>query len=95
MEKMAGRAVRWIPDRADLARRQFDFYSSELFFSNPFSSEAESDSVERARSYLAQFNAVESIYQFIVSEANRQKAAVNFNKRFPELGELCRERQSM
>lgn len=69
--------------RADLARRQFDFYADELFIANPFSSDNEGGSVEHARSYLAQFNAIESIYQFIIAEASRQKPAVNFNKKFP------------
>lgn len=69
-------------DRAALARRQFDFYSDELFISNPFSSDADSDAVEKARYYLAQFNAVERIYQFIIAEASRQNPSVNFNKRF-------------
>jgi type VI secretion system protein ImpL len=81
MEKWAaGRQVD--SARADLARRQFDFYSDELFLANPFASDNDSDAVEHGRSYLAQFNAIESIYQFIISEASRQKPAVNFNKKF-------------
>ncbi|MGD0873037.1 MAG: type VI secretion system membrane subunit TssM [Bryobacteraceae bacterium] len=69
-------------DRAALARKQFDFYADELLIANPFSSENEGETVEAARSYLAQFNAVESIYQFILAEATRQKPAVNFNRQF-------------
>ena len=69
--------------RSDLARRQFDFYSDELFIANPFSADNDAGAVEHARVYLAQFNAIESIYQFIISEASRQKPAVNFNKKFP------------
>jgi type VI secretion system protein ImpL len=82
MEKwLAGRPVD--ADRAALARRQFEFYSDELFIANPFSSENDSEAVEHTRSYLAQFNAIESIYQFIIAEASRQKPAVNFNQKFP------------
>ncbi len=82
MEKwLAGRQVD--PDRGALARRQFDFYSDELLIANPFSSENDTEAVENARSYLAQFNALESIYQFIIAEASRQKPAVNFNRKFP------------
>jgi len=77
----AGRQVD--PARLDLARRQFDFYADELLIANPFSSDNDGGAVEHARSYLAQFNATESIYQFIISEASRQKPAVNFNKKFP------------
>src|ERR1017187_10004595 len=69
-------------DRAALARKQFDFYADELLIANPFSSNNEGETVESARSYLAQFNALESIYQFIVAEASRQKPAVNFNRQF-------------
>ena len=66
-----------------LARRQFDFYSGELAIANPFSSANDGDAVEQARAYLAQFNAIESIYQFIIAEASRQKPSINFNKQFP------------
>lgn len=82
MEKWsAGRQVD--PDRADLARRQFDFYADELLLANPFSKSNDTGSVEHARIYLAQFNAIESIYQYIISEASRQKQPVNFNRKFP------------
>jgi type VI secretion system protein ImpL len=80
----AGRQID--PDRAALARRQFDFYSDELLIANPFSSDSDGEAVERTRSYLAQFNATESIYQFIIAEASRQKPPVNFNKQFPGSG---------
>ena len=70
------------PERAGLARRQFDFYSDELFLENPFSSSNDADAVEHARYYLAQFNAIESIYQFIIAEASSKNPPVNFNKRF-------------
>ena len=76
----AGRQID--PDRAALARKQFDFYADELVIANPFSSNNEGETVESARSYLAQFNALESIYQFIVAEASRQKPSVNFNRQF-------------
>jgi type VI secretion system protein ImpL len=80
---------RWIAGRqidselTSLARRQFDFYATELILANPFSSSNDTDAVEQARSYLAQFNAIESIYQFIIAEASRQKPAINFNRQFP------------
>lgn len=69
-------------DRAALAQRQFDFYSDELFYSNPYSSENDKDAVEHARTYLAQFNASENVYQFIIGEASRQNPPANFNKQY-------------
>ena len=80
----AGRQID--PDRAELARRQFDFYSDELLLANPYSSANDGEAVEWARSYLAQFNAVESIYQFILAEATRQKPSINFNRQFKGSG---------
>ncbi len=70
-------------DRSSLARKQFDFYSDELFISNPFSSDNDGNAVEGARAYLAQFNAGERIYQAIIAEASQKNPPVNFNKRFP------------
>jgi type VI secretion system protein ImpL len=80
----AGRQID--PDRAALARRQFDFYSDELAIANPFSSNNDGEAVEWARSYLAQFNAVERIYQFILAEATRQKPSINFNRQYKGSG---------
>jgi len=77
----AGRQID--PELASLARRQFDFYSDELAIANPFSSANDSDAVEQARAYLAQFNAIESIYQFMIAEASRQNPPINFNRQFP------------
>lgn len=78
---IAGREID--PDRRALAQQQFDFYAEELAISNPFSKENDTEAIEHARYYLAQFNAVESIYQFMLSEAARQNRPVNFNKQFP------------
>ncbi|MEP7354106.1 MAG: ImcF-related family protein [Acidobacteriota bacterium] len=71
------------PDRRTLARNQFDFYSEELKLDNPFSKENDGQAIERSRYYLSQFNAAESIYLFMISEANRTKPSVNFNRQFP------------
>src|SRR6185437_2390852 len=45
-------------DRLQLARKQFEFYSDELPAGNPFSTASDTDTVEKARRYLAQFAAV-------------------------------------
>ena len=71
------------PDRLQLARRQFDFYSEDLKTSNPFSSEYDTLVVERGRRFLSQFAGVERVYQFMLAEASRQNPGVNFNQLFP------------
>jgi type VI secretion system protein ImpL len=70
-------------DRARLAQQQFDFYSDELIWENPYSSENDAQAVARARHYLAQFAAMERIYQAMLAEASRRNPTVNFNKQFP------------
>ncbi|MCZ2075148.1 MAG: hypothetical protein LC130_09140 [Bryobacterales bacterium] len=71
------------PERVDLARRQFDFYASELAAQNPYSSEADTGAIDRSRRYLAQFGGTESIYQFMLTESARNNPKVNFNEQFP------------
>lgn len=70
------------PDRRLLAQKQFDFYSEELKFANPFSSENDTLAIERARKFLAQFAATERIYQFMLAEASRRNPAINYNRQF-------------
>jgi type VI secretion system protein ImpL len=70
-------------DRARLAQQQFDFYSDELRYENPYSSDNDAQAVARARHYLAQFAAMERIYQAMLAEASRRNPTVNFNKQFP------------
>jgi len=74
-------------DRAHLAQQQFDFYSQELFYENPYSSENDGAAVARARHYLAQFAAVERIYQAMLAEASRRNKTVNFNRDYPGSGQ--------
>jgi type VI secretion system protein ImpL len=71
------------PDRLQLAQKQFDFYSDELAFANPFSSDNEAPTVDLARRYLKQFNADERIYQALLDAASKQNPGVNFNRLFP------------
>ncbi|WP_321476564.1 ImcF-related family protein [uncultured Paludibaculum sp.] len=69
-------------DRRLLAQKQFDFYSDELKFANPFSSENDTLAIERARKFLAQFAATERIYQFMLAEASRRNPAANYNRQY-------------
>jgi type VI secretion system protein ImpL len=71
------------PERLQLAQKQFDFYSDELAFANPFSSDNDATSVERARRYLKQFNADERIYQALLEAASKRNPSVNYNRLFP------------
>ncbi|MGH9631929.1 MAG: ImcF-related family protein, partial [Bryobacteraceae bacterium] len=68
--------------RMELARKQFDFYSEDLKTANPFTNENDSEAVERGRHYLSQFSGIESIYNFMLSEAAKKNPPVNFNKKF-------------
>jgi type VI secretion system protein ImpL len=70
-------------ERLALAQKQFDFYSEELSFRNPFSAQGDAAALQRARQYLKQFNADERIYQALVEEASKRTQSINFNRMFP------------
>jgi type VI secretion system protein ImpL len=76
----AGKKVDSAP--AQLVRKQFDFYSEELKFANPFSSENDSAAIDRARKYLAQFAGAERVYRSMLAEANMKAPSLNFNQKF-------------
>jgi type VI secretion system protein ImpL len=78
---LAGRGID--VTRLALARRQFDFYADELQTANPFTTDNDSGSIERARTYLAKFAGEERVYQFMLAEANKANPAINFNAKFP------------
>ena len=77
----AGRDVD--PERLALAARQFDFYADELLIANPFEETNDQEAVAHARRFLAQFNALERLYQALLAQAAEQAPAVNFNRKFP------------
>jgi type VI secretion system protein ImpL len=78
---LAGRPLD--PERSQLAQRQFDTYARELHYANPFAEQADQSAVVRARSFLRQFAGSERIYQFMLAEAAKTNASVQFNRRFP------------
>jgi len=82
-------------DRARLSQKQFDFYSDELRYENPYSSENDGQAVARARHYLAQFAALERIYQAMLVEASHRNPTVNFNKQFPGSAEAVTNNKDM
>ncbi|HLJ17609.1 MAG TPA: ImcF-related family protein [Bryobacteraceae bacterium] len=89
----AGHDVDIGPDRKNLAKLQFDFYSRDLVNGNPFSSEEDAPSVERARKYLAQFSGVENVYQGLLAEAAKVKPSVSFNQAFPGTADVVTSMQ--
>ena len=71
------------PELRALAQRQFDFYSAELVYDNLFSKNGDTEAVEHARSYLAQFNALEGIDQFMLAEASQKAPPINSTSSSP------------
>jgi type VI secretion system protein ImpL len=69
-------------DRQALAQRQFEYYAEELETANPFSSANDSDTIEHARHYLAQFAGEEAVYAFLLAEAGKSNPPINFNRQF-------------
>lgn len=76
------------PPREALARKQFDFYTSELIDANPYSSTTDADTVAKARHYLGQFAGVPRVYQSMLTSANQASKSVIFNQRFPGSAEV-------
>ena len=70
------------PESLLLAQKQFDFYSTELKSANPFSTEAETVAVERARRYLSAFAGAERVYRLMLAEAAQKNPPVAFNRQF-------------
>ncbi len=72
------------PERADLAHRQFDFYSGELLKGNPFSPQNDQHLIGQSRNYLVQFQAIELYYRPLLAEAEKHAPAVSFNDQFKD-----------
>lgn len=75
-------------ERKQLVRKQFDFYSRELFIENPYSSNTDAETVTHARRYLLQASSAQPIYRTMLAEANRRFPTINFNKKFPGTSEV-------
>jgi type VI secretion system protein ImpL len=71
------------PSRQAVARKQLDFYADELKEANPFSTEDDSATIEKARRYLAQFAGSDRVYAFLLADAARHSSPINFNRQFP------------
>jgi type VI secretion system protein ImpL len=70
-------------EHRELALRQFQLYSRELPYGNPYQRQPDGVGVERARVFLRQFAGSRRIYQFMLSEAAKRTAGVQFGRAFP------------
>jgi len=66
----------------DLARRQFEFYSSELPISNPFPSGRDAGAIGRAQAYLKNFAGIDLYYSKLKLDASEKIPAASFNRQF-------------
>ena len=69
-------------DRMDLAKRQFDYYAKNLAAGNPYSSNADGDTVEHARVYLSGFKSVQRKYYGMLATVAKKGKATDFNQEF-------------
>lgn len=69
--------------RAQLVRKQFDFYADELRFDNPFTADNDASAISRARRYLQQFAGTQRVYLFMLAEVNKNNPSLIFNQKFP------------
>lgn len=85
-----GRAID--EERQRLAGLQFNFYADVLRFGSPYPSYSIPDekSVATARAYLAQFAAVEALYQAMLDSANAKFATIRFNEMYPGSADVVR-----
>jgi type VI secretion system protein ImpL len=65
-------------ERFDLAKKQFDFYASDLKRGNPYSTDRHA-STPRAQKYLSLFGGIQAAYQALLARADREKPPTNYN----------------
>ncbi len=68
----------------DLAYKQFDFYAGVLPDYAPYTINPNTDSVGKARAYLAAFTGIDRIYLQLISAANKANSSIDFSKLHPE-----------
>lgn len=82
---------RWVGARSngadgewgELARRQLDFYATELALEDPYRRALDAGAVVRARAYLNQFAGVDRFYQALVGAASEGNEPVRFGRIYP------------
>jgi type VI secretion system protein ImpL len=70
------------PERAKLARTQFDFYSNELRRGIPITTSADAEAVKHARGYLTS-GGFENVYRRILFAVGSNGRPINFNRMYP------------
>jgi len=70
------------PDRATLAGRQFDFYSTDLITENPFSTANDLSAIAQARRFLSQFAGVDRYYLPLLAKASAKNPDISFGDQF-------------
>jgi type VI secretion system protein ImpL len=73
-------------DVTALARRQFEFYASELPRANPWPRDADASVVGHARDFLGRFAGAERIYQFMLAEADKAAKPARLADLAPQMG---------
>ncbi|MBI1355365.1 MAG: hypothetical protein GC160_13540 [Acidobacteria bacterium] len=68
--------------RLALAQAQWDFYGEVLAEGNPYSEANDMSAIAAARSYLAKFNGIQSVYQVMLARASQEFPSVNFNRMY-------------
>jgi type VI secretion system protein ImpL len=77
--------------RAQLAKKQFDFYAQELRESNPYRLPPDEPAVVRARSFLSQFAGTERIYRSVLAQALGNLPPVEFERQVPSASGIIRD----
>ena len=90
MEHWRG-GTRLDPARAELARRQFDFYAAELPAGNPYTVPADDEAVAKGRAFLRRFAAAEAVYRTMLAETSAGIPPVEFERQFPGAAAIVRD----
>jgi type VI secretion system protein ImpL len=77
--------------RAQLARKQFDFYAGALRSGNPYRWPIDERTVTRARGFLGQFAGTERIYRSVLAQALGSLPAIEFARKFPNAAGVVRD----
>lgn len=79
------------PARAELARRQFDFYAGELPFGDPYTTEPDTRTVSHTRAFLRQFTGTEPIYRSMLAAVASTAGPVEYARAFPNASSVVRD----
>ena len=67
----------------ELARKQIDFYATDLARQDPYSISQDKQVVDHARGFLSHFVADNSIYLAMLSDADKTGPSIDFNRQYP------------